>query len=84
MKKGKPRFFLVQSVVFSVGLVLSHAVIFSVVKERCVVACRTGVSVLRFAGEREGEVEARGERGARVTRDGKKLRLFCRLDAWRH
>ena len=32
------------------------------------VACRTCVIVLRFAGERESEREARDERGAQVTR----------------
>ena len=29
------------------------------------VACRTGVIFLSFAGKREGQREARGERGAR-------------------
>ena len=34
-----------------------------------IVACRTDVIFLLFAGEREGEHKARGERGAPVTRD---------------
>ena len=42
------------------------------------IACKTGVIVLRFAGEREGEREARGERAARVTRDGIRAGLVFR------
>ena len=52
----------------------SKNVAVKVVSVPCCIACRTGVISLRFAGKRE----ARGERGARVTRDGISVQLVAR------
>ena len=52
------------------GSILITTCTFGKLLENFLIACRTGIIALRFAGEREGDREARGERGLRVTRDG--------------